>query len=412
MWSTHPISSDREANAKAVYIQGENDERSAWLIFKNSEKIRKDISLGIYNAEAIKELQSGKVNELVSQRFNNISYSPEFRGAYLGRSPMRDFNSVDEMLSMATIGNTIDLDKLYPEEIKGSIKAVNGFDEEVRALEALLSGEFKPSGGVIRHRGEDIKKEEIPDAILEVKADKKQALETLLVHEANCRQTCLNIAGQYQRAWPEYMTYTINLMHAVDHLKAIIANEMALVINTWNIITADKTIGYFEKRRMIGVCEKVDKVMTKVSHHLSEIELSPNLLEELKIESWDKVRPIFDFAPVSKKNFVTWTQEALKVMAGFDHTLNVLRIELLEDLLEKEMALKSHHRAGTTPAEAPAAGKTPVDYPVLRDGDEYVLRKKLDLWNRFQLAQGVVPTLLRTFVSICIVGGTIFVGLS
>jgi len=412
MWSTHPVSSDREANAKAVYIRGVKDDRSSWLIFRNAEKIRNDISLGIYNPATTKEFEPAGVGDFIANRFSNISFSPEFRGAYLGRSPVRDFTSVDSMMAMSTVGDTIDLDSLYPEDINVAIKAVSGFAEEVNALEALLSGEFKPSGGVIRHRGEDIKKSEIPDAILEVKADKKHALEELLVHEANCRKTCLNIANGYQQGWPEYMSYTVNLMHAVDHLQAVVSNEMALVINTWNVITADNSIGHFEKKRMIRVCEGASEVMHKVSKHVSNMDLSENMLDKLKINAWETSRPIFDFPGVTKDNFAQWTQKGFESMKGFEHALGVVRSVLLEDLLEKETALKAHHKAGTTPEAAPAPGKYPSGYPILLDGDEYVLQKKLDLWNRFQLAQGGVPTLLRTLVSIGIVGGTIFIGLA
>ena len=41
----------------------------------------------------------------------------------------------------------------------------------------------------------------------------------------------------------------------------------------------------------------------------------------------------------------------------------------------------------------------------------YVLQRKLDLWNRFQLAHGVGPTLMRVMVSVGIVGSTIYIGL-
>ena len=99
MWSTHPISSDREANAKAVYIKGVKDERSAWLVFQEGERLRQEISLGIFNIADTKEFKQAGAGEFVTKRFNNISYSPEFRGAYLGRSPVRDFKSVSEMLS-------------------------------------------------------------------------------------------------------------------------------------------------------------------------------------------------------------------------------------------------------------------------------------------------------------------------
>jgi len=170
MWSTHPASSDREANAKMHYVPAVRDSRSAWLIFRNPEDIRKSLSRSIYNVDNTQEFEPVGSEEFVSKRFSNISYSPEFRGAYLGRSPVRDFQSVDQMMEMATIADkTIDLGKLYPETIKTDIKTLNQFDQEIASLEALLSGEFKPSGGVIRHRGEDIRKADIPEAIEEVR---------------------------------------------------------------------------------------------------------------------------------------------------------------------------------------------------------------------------------------------------
>jgi len=139
------------------------------------------------------------------------------------------------------------------------------------------------------------------------------------------------------------------LRHAVDHLQAVVSNEMALVINTWNVITADNSIGHFEKKRMIRVCQGADNVMTDVSKHVGNIELSENMLDKLKINTWASSRPIFDFSPVTKSNFAQWTEECYKAMQGFERTLSILRSVLLEDLLEKETALKAHHKAGTTP---------------------------------------------------------------
>jgi len=413
MWSTHPPSSDREINAKATYIPAEKDTRSAWLVFKEAAAIRQKISRGIYNAESTKDFEPAASSEFVAKRFSNISFSPEFRGAYLGRSPVRDFESIDQMMSMATVASgEINLETLYPVSIKDDIKAVNSLNQEVATLEALLSGEMQPSGGVYRHRGEDIRKDEIPDAIEEVKTDKKDALKKLMVNEANCRKTSLNIAEKFQNGWPEYLKYTVNLMHCADHLMAIVGNEHARLINTWQVIIADGSIGYFEKRRMIRVCEGANEAMTEVSGLSQKIRLSENLREEIGIANWMQAAPEFDFQPVNKQNFPQWTQSAHEVMGNFDHAFGVLHSELLEDLLEKETMLKKHFTEGTAPGPAPKPGQSPEGYPVLLDGDEYVLQKKLDLWNRFQLAQGVVPSLLRTLVSLGIVGGTIYAGLA
>lgn len=98
-------------------------------------------------------------------------------------------------------------------------------------------------------------------------------------------------------------------------------------------------------------------------------------------------------------------------MAHFEHALGVLHNVFLEELLESEATLKTHFQKGSVPAAAPNAGKCATDYPTLLSGEEYVLQKKLDLWNRFQLAHGLVPSLARTAVALTIVGGTIYAGL-
>ena len=412
MWSTHPPNSDRESNAKALYVPAVQDDRSAWLLFAQPEELRRKLSLNIYNQDKVKDFKVTSPAEAVAKNFSNMSYSPEYRGAYLGRSPVRDFVSVDQIFEMATIGNgPIDPGALYPASINRDLKTVRNLDSEKDTLEALMSGELKPSGGVYRHRGEEINKNEIPELIETIADEKRAALEKLMQHEANCRATYQQIALNYQNGWPEYLRTTLEILHCSDHLLATVQNEHALVINTWNVITADGKIGHFEKKRMLKVCRNTDKVMREVSAKLNQIVVPEKVRTELKIKSWAEASPIFDFTPVSKDNWPQWVQEASKVMGNFEYALGLLHNIFLEDLLESEALLKSHVQKGTTPPPAPASGKCPTDYPTLLAGDEYVLQKKLDLWNRFQLAHGFIPSLLRTAVALTIVGGTIYMGL-
>jgi hypothetical protein len=269
---------------------------------------------------------------------------------------------------------------------------------------------LKPSGGVIRHRGEDLTKEQIPNTIEDIQEEKKETLHNLMQHEADCRATALNIAKQFGNGWPEYLKNTLALLHCSDHLLSTVRNEQALVINTWNVITADGKVGYFEKKRMLKVCRNTHKIMGTVSEKLGQIELPQDINEELGIESWSKASPIFDFSPVDKNNWPQWVQEALKVMGQFEQVLSLINNMLLEDLLGSEALLKKCYLDGTKPTMPPTTGKCTSDYPTLLSGEEYVLQKKLDLWNRFQLAHGVGPTLLRTAVALLIVGGTFYAG--
>ena len=137
MWSTHPPNSDRESNAKTVYVKAVKDDRSAWLLFKEPEKLRRDLSLKIYNPETTKDFIKASPVEAVAKNFANISYSPEYRGAYLGRSPVRDFGSVAQMFEMANVSaGNINLDMLYPETINADLKTVRNLESEAATLKS------------------------------------------------------------------------------------------------------------------------------------------------------------------------------------------------------------------------------------------------------------------------------------
>jgi len=413
MWSTHPANSDREANAKSTYVAAASDDRSAWLLFENVDQLRQDISLGFYNKEAVKGFDVASPAEAVGKQFKSTSYSPEYRGAYLGRSPVRDFDSVSRIFEMTNVpAGTVELDTLYPEKIGDDLKAIRNLELERSTLEALASGELKPSGGVIRHRGEDINKDDIPAAVEEIIEEKKIALDKLMQHEADCRQTYLNIAEQQGQGWPEHLKSTLEFLHCSDHLLATVSNERALLVNTWHVITADGKVGYFEKKRILRVAEDVHRVMSNVSEKLNALVLPDHIMKQHNISDWAEVCPKFELPSVDKKNWAQWCQAAIQIMAHFEQNIGLLYSIFLEELLASEATLKRHYLDKTNAGSAPAAGTCVSEYPTLLSGDEHALQTKLDLWNRFQLAHGVFPTLMRALVALTIVGGTIFIGLT
>jgi len=413
MWSTHPANRDREDNAKLQYIAADIDQRSAWLVFSNPESLRDNISLNFYNADKVKELDVVLAKDAVIKRFDRPSYASEYRGAFLSRSPVRNFSSVDGMLKTAGIKqvNAEVFSKLYTESIAHQLEKARSLDSERYTLEALASGHLKPSGGIIRHRGEELKKSDIPAVIEEIANERKQVANTLKEHDANCRQAHLLAAKELEPAWHNYLVSLINLLHCTLHLSAIASNEHALLTNTWQVITADGQIGYFEKRRILRVCEQVQSKMREVSSIALKITLPPSIAEELGLNDWQAQFPKFDIANVDNKNWPDWCQAASQLMDNYQYVMDSVYSVTLDALLGNEKAIEQHYCNSTLPDAAPQAGECPEEYPVLMPGEEHVLQQKLDLWNRFQLAHGVGPTILRLVISIGIVGGTIFSGL-
>ena len=412
MWSTHPPNRDREDNAKDTYVPADIDTRSAWLVFRDAPALREKISLSFYNEEKVNELETVHGEEAVTKRFSKASLASEFRGTYLSRSPVRNFASVDEMLQSATLasGSKVAHSELYPESIADKLEKCRSLDAERHTLEALASGDLKPSGGVIRHRGEELDKADIPDAIEEVAAERKALSEELKTHDANCRQAHLSAARAFGQGWDEYLASLIKLLHCAEHLDAVVSNERALLVNTWHVITADGQIGYFEKRRMLRVCGEAQKTLREVSSFAEQIVLPPTISEATGIDNWQEKFPRFEIDDVTKSNWVDWCRVGSQMMDNLSHALNIVRAATLEELVSRESAIAKHSTEGTDPGPAPAPGSAPSGYPVLLPGQEHVLQRKLDLWNRFQLAHGFFPTTMRLLVSFIIVGGTIYGG--
>ncbi|MEL7311625.1 MAG: M48 family metallopeptidase [Pseudomonadota bacterium] len=410
MWSTHPPNRDREDNAKQTYVPADIDPRSAWLIFREPQKLREAISRNFYNPEKINELEQVPAGDVVASRFNKASLSAEFRGTYLSRSPVRNFASVDELLKCASLSDAASREELYPQSIGDRLEQFRGLEAERHALEALASGEMKPSGGVIRHRGEELDKADIPDALEEIARERRELAEALKTHDANCRQAHLLAARDIGNGWEQYLLGLTHLLHCTDHLSAVVRNEQALLVNTWQVITADGQIGHFEKKRMLKVCNQVQSRMREVTAATSQILLPAPILEATGIEDWQRQAPVFDIDNVTKKNWVDWCRVASDIMDHMAHALGIVRAASLEELIRSESKVMSIKAQGTDADAAPVAGNTPSGYPTLMPGQEHVLQRKLDLWNRFQLAHGVGPTTLRLLVALGIVGGTIYSG--
>lgn len=412
MWSTHPHNRDREINAKSIYIAAEIDEREAWLIFSDAESLKENISLSFVRSDSDTELKETSSSEAVINNFDHEIYNSKYRGTYLNRNWVRNFESIDEILSTgkASADPKEAVAKLYPESISTQLEVARNLDMERNSLEALASGDLKPSGGVIRHRGNELKKADIPGAIEEIAQERKEIGEQLKEHDASCRTAYINISKSWNNGWDKHLTSLTHLLHCSSHLKAVVENEMAFLSNTWQVITADGQIGYFEKRRVVNVCKSVHEKMKGVVEAAQGITLSEDLLEKTGIENWADQCPNFELLDVTKGNWQDWCNVAFDEMGNLSYALGILQNVALDELIQSEKTVEENMTAGSIPDAVTSWTQSPANYPLLVPGNEHVLQRKLDLWNRFQLAHGFGPTVMRLLVASGIVGGTIAAG--
>jgi hypothetical protein len=87
-----------------------------------------------------------------------------------------------------------------------------------------------------------------------------------------------------------------------------------------------------------------------------------------------------------------------------------LRIAALEKLLVTEAAIANHIRLGTKPEPAPGPSRVPAKYAVLLEGQERERATTLNVWQRFQIADGAVPTVARVLAAATIVAAVLGFG--
>ncbi|MGE3460103.1 MAG: M48 family metallopeptidase, partial [Kofleriaceae bacterium] len=152
MWSTHPPSNEREANAKRIYIATPVDDRSAWVLFDDPDQLRRRVTADLYIDTAP---DAPPIEETIGRLDTDLSrpsLDPKYRGVYLGRAVTRHVAAVSELWSVtgAPTDPKLALAALYPEQLAKDIEQTRELAQEVAMLEALHRGLLATPGGVVR----------------------------------------------------------------------------------------------------------------------------------------------------------------------------------------------------------------------------------------------------------------------
>src|SRR5262249_11837670 len=97
MWATHPANSDREANAKRRYVRAPIDERNAWTVFEEPQKLREQVSRHMVRNQEFTPVDIEASLASLAKDYSRDYLNPRYRGAYLGRSVVRHASAIDEL---------------------------------------------------------------------------------------------------------------------------------------------------------------------------------------------------------------------------------------------------------------------------------------------------------------------------
>jgi Zn-dependent protease with chaperone function len=414
MWSTHPANSEREQNAKRRYVAAKIDERSAWEVFDGVADLKQSMTVHVFRA--VQEAADVPLEQSLAkldEQFARAYYDRSYRGAYLGRPLARHAKQVADLYAPALLAEHIaaELAAIYPQSLSDDLAKLRGLEEEKATLQGLKEGFLTVSGGVIRYRGKDLKRGELQDALDEVQGELDKARATVLAHDRRCRAVHLAAAGKLGLGWDAYLKGLAAILHYAEHAEANLRDAHGALCNTVSVVTADGRVSSSERRVLLNACAEVHNALRHIYEDEGKlIVLDRTLLRRLKVESWQQALGTFTLPLADEKNVGDWLNAIDSWVGSAGSTLATLRQAALEQLLLAEAQVARFIRDKMTPANAPEGTKVPEKYPVLVPGSERPRKTKLDLWDRFHVADGVVATLARLTVACGIIAGVLSVG--
>ncbi|PJZ77730.1 M48 family metallopeptidase [Leptospira neocaledonica] len=409
MWATHPYNHERENNAKRRYISAKLDDRESWVIFDNPEELKekfmKKLLINFPEEVSTDEGLIGKLDEEYQQEYLNSKY----RGAYLGRSftlyAERPENFFD--LKIESLSNT--LKELYPPVLSEDLEKLRNLERELGLLSALRDGFLVPPDGVIRFRGAEIKKRELPKSIETIRQEYEQALQRVFDHDKLCHSAYFQAAKEIGKGWPEYLSGLLGVLHYADHSRTDVVDAQGFFNNAYMIVTADRDVSSKELDRLVAAGTELFNALEIVFRHAERIELDPILLKRLGIDSWAAGLGKFEFVPPTRENMNEWLKVVDSWINATYSSLSQLRYASLEELLLVEAKILNWTLNKKVKVEsAPETSVLVKDYPKMTPGRERELQKRLGLWDRFQTADGFIPAVLRFSASSAIIGGILY----
>lgn len=412
MWSTHPANSDREENAKRVYLPAAHDARSAWLLFEDAEAVRLQLTQSLFDTAELQQVSQEQSMQALDARYDMLQYAADYQGAYLGRELARHATQADELYraDTAPVDLAGALAALYPVSLGQDLSQLRTLEEEKSVLQALRDKVYKASGGSIMFRGNAVSRGELARLIEQVGEEAEAVRARILDHDRQCRCVHLATAQVLGNGWDQYLVGLIRVRHYAEHSLADLRDAQGLLANVMAIVTADGKVSARELKRLLKTANELHAVMLAIHGQKTELLLDSELCNRLGIESWAASLEAFELPAATAANANDWMQVIDGWVNSLAGQLSALCSATLEQLLHSEAALARQLRENQTPQAAPEASKIPSGYAVLLPGRERKRQTKLGWWDRFQIADGFPATLARLLVAGAIVGAVLGFG--
>lgn len=441
MWATHPPVREREDNAKATYVPCALDDRSAWELFRDPQSTRNQMTTLMIDlilnpppvpgqpapaapAQPKPTVMMGLEASLTSvdTSFERSFNRPEYRGTYLGRPLTRIARTSGELFEAVAANPYTErefppLTALYPPAMREEIERWKQLHGEHLMLKGLLEGVLKQSDATMHYRGQPLKRHQLPALVKSVEAERDAAASTIAARDRHLRTLHQQLARRVGRGWAEYHESLVRLTHYAEHTSADILDANGHLNNVFAIVTADGRVSDAEFQRLLNAAHVAYESLSRAYAQKTQVWLPPNVLAKMNrsvmrkeqvVESWAQRLGELQLYQPSSMNFGDWLANSQSWLATVPLDFEALADAAVEELLDVEELLRGPMLSSTqweSIPTAPPAASWPANYATMEPGRERPRQLQLDWWDRFQLADGLVPATARAAVAVSMLGG-------
>lgn len=416
MWATHPADNDRENNAKKTYIKADIDNRSSWDLFSNPTQIREDMTASLIQTAKV-EIKSKNTDEesIAVQNKANFDWSflaPKYHSAFFGRYPFTNFKKAAEIYTeIPTTAIEKTFNELYPKELASKTTQLKEIFEEQEALLVAQNEVVTAEKRLLYHRGEQIKRSDIPDILEDIKKQEAEIRNEVMLHDQKCRTVHYKAAKSLGTGWDKQLDNLNKILHYTEHTVTNIDDCAGKFHNILIMALADGRITSKELTDIITVSTEYYHIIRKVYNQAETMRLDSNLLKKLDVLTFFELFQKFDFPPPMEDNINEWVNHVDSWANLAKSALMRLRNIALEELLQTEDRVKAAYVSKANLEAASSYNVTLVDeYPVLTPGMERPRRRKLDFWSRFFIGDGLFHSISKFAVSGAILFAALYFG--
>jgi hypothetical protein len=208
-WSDHPTDYDREQNAKRRYWRSPQDERPAWLLFRDPAALREELTVDFYLELLGREpgespAEPERVQAVIDEERAAGTFDPCYHGVYDGRYlELDDLDPAppdDQAEGVRTPeGLAAALGELRSDRLGSWVAGHRRRGEELNLLNDVCAGQGPQEGGTFSFRGRDYATSKAETLLRKVQAEWEEDRRYLARYDASVFALHDHLAGQLGR---------------------------------------------------------------------------------------------------------------------------------------------------------------------------------------------------------------------